>query len=295
MNRHHRNYELLGIRPGDSWQQLRTVYKSVVRKWHPDRFTESSSERGLAEEKTKEINRAFRELQEHYLQYGSLPLDEPHPTATRPATSDAPFFARDKNATGSSSAEPYIWKPIVDIESNKRSGRLLRLSLALIGLLLAGYFLFDPVTNDLAVKDPLADTSNALSDVPAVPTAPKAANFTIGSSLGEVHAIQGIPTRIDGEIWYYGNARVFFKNGKVSHWVDSLDRRLLAQSSDKIQEREMRYFDKGSTKAEVLTLQGIPLRETDEVWDYGLSRIYFYKGKVVGWYESPLELLHIKR
>ncbi len=121
--------------------------------------------------------------------------------------------------------------------------------------------------------------------------------FTTGSSLGEVHSIQGIPTRIEGDTWYYGDAKVVFLNGKVSSWVDSADHNLLALSGQEppAQETAKKYFFTGSTKIEVRAVQGTPLREMDNVWDYGLSRIYFEKDKVVGWHESPLEPLHIKR
>ena len=299
MDRHTKNYELLGIRPGDSWQKLRDRYKSAVRKWHPDRFTQGNSERGLAEEKTKEINRAYRELQEHYQQYGSLPLDEPQPVPPRPDKIVKPPSPPHQTTTARSATDQRTWERAKNNAHKKEPGNRLRFSLALIGLLLAGYFFLIPEENELPVENQFADSSitvpNAQKDQPPPQAASR--HFTTGSSLGEVHSIQGIPTRIDGEIWHYGDAKVFFKNGKVSHWVDSADRRLLAQSNHEspIHEAAAQYIDKGSTKAEVRALQGAPLRETEKIWDYGSSRVYFERDKVVGWSESPLDPLHIKR
>lgn len=299
MDRHSRNYELLGIRPGDSWKKLRDRYKSAVRKWHPDRFTQSNSERGIAEEKTKEINRAYRELQEHYLRYGSLPLDDPQPATPRPGTIVTPPSPPHQTTATASPTEPRTWNPASNNARKQGPGNRLRFGLALIGLLLAGYFFLAPEENELPVDTHFTGSSVAVPSALIDQTPQKAAsrNFTTGSSLGEVHSVQGIPTRIDGEIWYYGDAKVFFKNGKVSHWVDSADRRLLVQSNHEpqIHEAAVLYFDKGSTKAEVRALQGAPLRETDKVWDYGSSRVYFDRDKVVGWSESPLDPLHIKR
>lgn len=299
MDRHTKNYELLGIRPGDSWQKLRDRYKSAVRKWHPDRFTQGNSERGLAEEKTKEINRAYRELQEHYQQYGSLPLDEPQPIPPRHDKIVTPPSPPHQTTTATSATDQGTWERSKNNARKKEPGNRLRFSLALIGLLLAGYFFLVQEENELPVENQYADSRIAAPSARIDQTPQKAANrnFTTGSSLGEVHSIQGIPTRIDGEIWHYGDAKIFFKNGKVSHWVDSADRRLLVQSNHEspIHEAAVLYFDKGSTKAEVRALQGAPLRETEKVWDYGSSRVYFERDKVVGWSESPLDPLHIKR
>ncbi len=299
-NKHSRNYELLGIRPGDSWQKLRDCYKSAINKWHPDRFAQNNSERGVAEERTKEINRAFRELQEHYLRYGSLPLDDPQPTSPHLETiASPPSSPHPSTAAVSPAAAPRPGNPVNPQAHKQGAGNRLRFSLALMGLLLAGYLVLAPEENELTVNNHLDDSGNAVPNTGLEQTSREAAtkSFTTGSSLGEVHSVQGIPTRVDGEIWYYGDAKVFFKNGKVSHWVDSADRRLLAASNHDPQTHEatVQYFDRGSTKAEVRTLQGVPMRETDKVWDYGLSRVYFSRDKVVGWSESPLDPLRIKR
>ena len=298
MDKHSRNYELLGIRPGDSWKKLRVSYKSAINKWHPDRFTQNLSERGIAEERTKEINRAFRELQEHYRRYGSLPLDDPRPAPLYPATTATPSSSGQTTAAVSP-AEPRPRKPASNNAHRQGAGNRLRFGLALMGLLLAGYLVLAPEEYEMTVDNHLADSVNVVPSAGLEQTSQKAAtrSFTTGSSLGEVHSVQGIPTRVDGDIWYYGDAKVFFKNGKVSHWVDSADRRLLVQPNHDSQTHEaaVQYFDRGSTKAEVLALQGVPIRETDKVWHYGLSRVYFNRDKVVGWAESPLDPLHIKR
>jgi len=268
-------------------------------QWHPDRFTQGNSERGVAEEKTKEINRAYRELQEHYQQYGSLPLDEPQPIPSRPDKIVTPPSPPHQATTARSAADQGTWERSRNNTHKKEPGNRLRFSLALIGLLLAGYFFLFPEVNELPVANQSTDSSIAVPSAQIDQTPQQAANryFTTGSSLGEVHSIQGIPTRIDGEIWHYGDAKVFFKNGKVSYWVDSVDRRLLAKTNheSQIHEAAVQYFDRGSTKAEVRALQGAPLREADKSWDYGSSRVYFERDKVVGWSESPLDPLRIKR
>ena len=43
-------------------------------------------------------------------------------------------------------------------------------------------------------------------------------NFSIGSSLGEVILIQGEPSKVEGDTWFYGKSKVEFSNGVVSNW-----------------------------------------------------------------------------
>ena len=47
------------------------------------------------------------------------------------------------------------------------------------------------------------------------------------------------------------------------------------------------YFTVGSTKDEVLAVQGTPTKFTEYQWDYGLSEVYFRDGRVVSWKVFP--------
>lgn len=58
---------------------------------------------------------------------------------------------------------------------------------------------------------------------------------------------------------------------------------------------QLTSIKKGSSKGEVLIVQGPPDRQTDTAWDYGASRIYFQAGHVSGWYENPMNPLNITR
>lgn len=299
MDRHFRNYELLGISPGDSWQKLRDGYKSAVRKWHPDRFTTNDLEREIAEEKTKEINRAYQELQDYFQQQGCMPLDRPRPVPPQSDDMVTVDTSPREHPTKTSAPHQRTWVPTNGDGQKEGAGRRLRLSLILLTLVVAAYYLFFPHANELPQGNQHPGSSTATSSTQPEQTSPNVTkkHFTTGSSLGEVHSVQGIPSKIEGNTWYYGDAKVVFLNGKVAHWVDSADHSLLALSGQEplTQESVMQYFSKGSTKTEVMAIQGAPLRETPNAWDYGLSRIYFERDKVVGWQESPLEPLRIKR
>ena len=58
------DYLLLGVKPGVSADELHGAYKSLVKRWHPDRFTDHTPEKYRAEEKLKAINAEVVSLEE---------------------------------------------------------------------------------------------------------------------------------------------------------------------------------------------------------------------------------------
>lgn len=300
MEKYRDHYRLLGITPGDSWQKLRDAYKSRMRRWHPDRFGQSESARRHAEEKSKQINRAYQELSGFYEQHGKLPLDVPPPAAT----ATEPQLAQPDTAPTPDVAPAPDWSPPATKEQRGR-GKFITFLLGVLTLILAGTLLWgpdnvdpnrEPTGRDTAVPTPASPLT--VSAIPGKPSGAPDRRFSSGSTLGEVYTIQGVPTKVEGVVWHYGDARVFFQNGRVTHWHDSEPPRLKVQndaSSSPVLAPVITHFTRGSNKDEVRAVQGTPLRETEEVWDYGLSRIYFDRsGRVSSWQESPLEPLRIK-
>jgi hypothetical protein len=114
----------------------------------------------------------------------------------------------------------------------------------------------------------------------------------IGSTVGEVYAVQGIPTSTQGETWQYGKSQIRFAHGKVISWNQHPDNplRLARDQPVRIQDG---IFGMGSSKDDVLAIQGTPVTETDTVWDYGLSRVHFINNRVAHWEESPMQPLHV--
>ena len=52
-------YELLNLSPSATKEEIRTAYRALARRWHPDRFMEGP-ERDWANEKMAAINAAYR-------------------------------------------------------------------------------------------------------------------------------------------------------------------------------------------------------------------------------------------
>lgn len=54
-------YEVLGIRPGASQDEIKSAYRKLVKQYHPDQFRDNPLQE-LAQEKLAEINKAYNML-----------------------------------------------------------------------------------------------------------------------------------------------------------------------------------------------------------------------------------------
>lgn len=54
--------KLLGVNTDVELQELKTVYRSLMKTWHPDKFSESHEDKLAAEEKSKTIIEAYHFL-----------------------------------------------------------------------------------------------------------------------------------------------------------------------------------------------------------------------------------------
>jgi len=55
-------YDLLGLNPGASPEDLKVAYRDLAKVWHPDRFLHDPRLQEKAQEKLKEINEAYDQL-----------------------------------------------------------------------------------------------------------------------------------------------------------------------------------------------------------------------------------------
>ena len=63
-----RCYEILDIKPGSSYEEARLAFRDLVSIWHPDKFSHNTRLKEKAEEKLKDLNSAWEQLQVFFLQ-----------------------------------------------------------------------------------------------------------------------------------------------------------------------------------------------------------------------------------
>ena len=83
------HYRTLDLKPGCAWAQVKSSYRRLVRIWHPDRYHQAHPERLQAEERIKEINHAYRALENYYKEHGELPMPVVQVNAHHPAPAGA--------------------------------------------------------------------------------------------------------------------------------------------------------------------------------------------------------------
>jgi hypothetical protein len=300
------SYRHLEIPPGSSWLEVRRAYKRLVKKWHPDHFHNDAKTQSIAAEKIKEINCAFDLLSQHYRTHGALPLSgepsvaEPGGTGSREAWRAAQQTARPVDHATTETDEHKQQPPV---DEKKRSGTVTRLVLAaLMGWFVYALWLAPELPPASYAPEPGATADNTS---PVIDTAdssqPEAAQprsyFTYGSTIGDVYAVQGIPTKTTDNVWHYGKSKVYFTGGKVTHWEDDPTSPLKASADVSVSASHSvdSAFGIGSTKAQVRAIQGQPLREWANVWEYGMSKVYFDRDRVSGWYDSALNPLQVRK
>lgn len=125
-----------------------------------------------------------------------------------------------------------------------------------------------------------------LSPPAASPDVEEASFFSPGATQDEVLRVQGTPTRVEGNHWFYGFSEVHFVDGRVAsfdNYFGNLKIRMLPASPPQAGENA---FTIGSTKDQVLAVQGTPSSIRGNIWFYRFSDVLFRDGKV-SWVNDP--------
>lgn len=290
-------YAALGVDADTDWATLHSHYRRLIGQWHPDRFSSDGAMRKIAEERSKQITIAYRALGNYRRAHGVLPPRKPAVDVRAQGAgrhvdtvSDRTSSNDHRAATGAMGERPS--KP-----SKRASGRRLRIAFALFTGV-AALYLAERYAGPIATDDGQPGDRNLAADVatqaPAESRHREDRWIWIGSTVGEVYAVQGVPDSTQDEIWQYGKSQIHFSQGKVISWNQHPDNPLRIGRDQSIQMRDG-SFEVGSTKDEVRVIQGTPVVESDTVWDYGPSRVYFRNNRVIRWEESPMQPLRVAR
>jgi len=315
------DFKTLNLTPAATPAQIKRAYRELVRRWHPDRFQQHSLQDQIyAEEKLKEITGAYRRISQVLNKQREHKPQPPHDDRTQPRKppptkkSTVPKAASSRKRTSWRDLYRTTVERVFAQTRHKRIGYFLLAAfflswLAIINILPSP----DHTTPTWEAQKPALDVGlqNGVKAPPvqreevdstveppkkpppetavkpskeASPSAdpgPGMEYFTLGASQAQVLNVQGPPGRIRGQTWIYNLSEVQFKDGRVHRYNNfdgSLRIRLLPS---KLVEEPPAFFSLGSSKDEVLAVQGTPTRISNQIWTYGFSEIRFRDERVV--------------
>lgn len=113
--------------------------------------------------------------------------------------------------------------------------------------------------------------------------------ITVGSTREEVLAQQGTPTASTEDKLVYGNSEIYLRNNAVVGWrIDRATSPLHVKLWPKLPvDPDLSFFSVGSTKDEVLKIQGTPTTFSEDQFEYDRSIVYFSNNRVVRWKSDP--------
>jgi len=117
--------------------------------------------------------------------------------------------------------------------------------------------------------------------------------LTIGSTREEVLAQQGPPTSSSEDKLVYGKSELYLKDGAVVGWridPDSSPIRVKLWPHSSV-DPDQKAYAVGSSKDEVLVIQGTPTAFTEDTFEYGRSIVYFQNNRVIRWKEDPASVV----
>ena len=89
-------YKILGVDSSITAEELKKVYRELVKEWHPDRLLHNPSLHKTAQQKLQEINEAYDQLLAHLA--NPEPRSSPPKNEPRRDTADAPRKANNATA-----------------------------------------------------------------------------------------------------------------------------------------------------------------------------------------------------
>lgn len=235
--------------------EIKDAYRLLAKVWHPDRFQNDEQLRGKAEEKLKEINSAYQLLT-------TTASENPKARSSRPDPPKEPQRA----STAASARDPYQNPSTSQFSSSFRTKRRGNHRLVvMLAILVAGaisiYAWFGRNASHVTDSSPAQEVGNGAIATGAIGQGNKGSPATNAS------------TKLAEKMGTHNQASATASRASV----------VVYPSDDPL----VPYFTVGSTKADVVRVQGPPASVAGNVFRYGLSEVYFQNGRVESWHTDP--------
>jgi hypothetical protein len=249
----------LGLKRGAAQAEIKDAYRVLAKVWHPDRFQGDNQLRLTAEEKLKEINSAYQLLNttEREGTSKTSPGEHARPETSPPGTeadSSRSTYQRQHGAAFNRS-----------FRTKRRNSKKL-IAITAVILVGGGIWMYLPYGRAVVSELWTATTNHSAARQTAKPVAP----HDKGQSAGTRQ--ERNPTTEKPAPYTRANA------------VASDGASLVVYPAD---DPQVPYFTVGSTKNDVLRIQGTPTRLTGGVFEYGRSEVFFQDGRVESWFSDP--------
>lgn len=302
------DYRTLGLEPGAKASEVKRAYRSLAKKWHPDRHQlEPREARSIAEKKFREIDEAYRRISKArgkippVRQGGDSGAPKPgaHPETSKSTTAFA--TSRLRAAKFFEAAFGFTRRPRFRARLLS-AARPTPIPAAALFILIVFLPLLSPIAPDQPLDvlqklmpapprrgaplpaRPPETTATPPVFHPALPKPETPANFfTLGSTASIVLKVQGRPTQVLGDTWTYGVSEVHFKNGRVFGYNNFDGELRVKLEPGAFTGPAPRHITLGSTKQQVLLVQGTPTQVRGNRWYYGFAELIFQDGLVAGY------------
>ncbi len=251
---------LFGLTRTATPTEIKDAYRVLAKVWHPDRFPGDEDLRRNAEEKLKEINSAHQIL-------STTAADGSYREPVRPAPQpEEPQPASTTTSARASYQRPLATRSNASFRTNRQLNTK-RLA-AMLAILVAGgvsiYLWFGQrmshITDDSRTQ---AVGNSAAPDVN--PRTEKKQSQNQGASDASAPANKAAAhPRMKGAV-PDGASLVVYPD----------------------EDPQVPYFTVGSTKSDVIRVQGPPNKVAENVFLYGPSEVYFRNGRVESWRMDP--------
>ena len=269
-----RCYEILGLKPSATPDQVKQAYRDLCKVWHPDRFGHDPRLQQKAQEKLKEINEAYEHLRNYRpSRQAPRPTWHPPPPAPEPGPPGTDSTWGGAERSDVPKAPPDVAEP-----PSKKSGipSWITLLVAIIVMRLVSSHLGCP-HQSTPTKVQESRPTNSSATQPINPKSQTPLPYHLPSLNRAASRRKEVQT-----------------SGKKGTPIPERGSANLQQDHDysrALTARTLGYFTVGSTRDDVLRVQGTPTEFNDKEWKYGLSSVYFSGDRVETWDISPVSPL----